>query len=243
MSQNEMLSYNSDWVDLVENNSFFQPKNLSLENLEIFDADKIKVFYTLDLNGGGTSFGQRYSYVLSKLYPNRTFENCFEWCSGPGFIGFSLLSRKICNNLYLNDIYLPAIESIQKTIEKNPDLCKDHVFYQHTQSMSDLPDDWKFDLVIASPPHWNPNLDQFVTKFQFRDRICCDLDWKIHSDFFSNIKKHLRPDGIILLQENSYASGPEMFRSVIEQNGLVINDAYSESKENNFYYLEILHKQ
>jgi len=206
---------------------------------QIFTANDIKIHYHSSLDGGGTGRGQRCSSVIEKLYPGRIFENCFEWCSGPGFIGFDLLSQKLCQKLYLNDIYYPAIESIKITIDNNRDQCQDRVFYHHSESISSLPSDWKFDLVIANPPHWNPSLGQLITNINFNDRICADDGWNLHNDFFSNIKKYLNSNAVILLQEHTYASGPEFFRSVIEQNNMYINNCYWESNNSNIYYLEV----
>lgn len=222
----------------LDNPADFEDRPL-LNHDQIFTANDIKIRYHSSLDGGGTLYGQRYSSVIEKLYPNQVFENCFEWCSGPGFIGFDLLSRKLCQTLYLNDIYYPAIESIKLTIDQNPNQCLGRVFYHHSESISSLPSDWKFDLVVANPPHWNPLLGQMITNISFNDRICADNGWNLHNDFFSNIKKYLNPDAVILLQEQSYASGPESFRSVIEQNNMYINDCYWESNNSDFYYLEV----
>jgi hypothetical protein len=47
---------------------------------------KIEVFYKIELDGGGTTFGQDYLPVIKDCYPDRVFNRAYEWCSGPGFI-------------------------------------------------------------------------------------------------------------------------------------------------------------
>jgi hypothetical protein len=236
---NEFKNLKSDQRAWSKNSADLVETRPLLTHDQIFTANDIKIHYHNSLDGGGTSAGQRFSSVIEKLYPGQIFENCFEWCSGPGFIGFDLLSRKLCQKLYLNDIYYPAIESIKLTIDNNRGQCQDRVFYHHSESISSLPSDWKFDLVIANPPHWNPSLEQLITNITFNNRICADDGWNLHNDFFSNIKKYLNPDAVILLQEQPYASGPESFRSVIEQNNMYINNCYWESNDYNLYYLEV----
>ena len=222
----------------VENANFAKDYRI-LNNNKLFLADKIKIKYNEELEGGGTTFGQRYQHVLKELYPNRTFENCFEWCSGPGFIGFDLLSRNLCQNLYLSDIFPPALRSIRETIVNNQEFCEDRVFFCQSKAISELPADWKFDLVVSNPPHWNQNSGQLITKIYYNYRITSDLNWELHNEFFTNIKKYLNPGAIILLQEQSFASGPDTFKEMIKNNGMYINDCYWEPESNNFYYLEV----
>lgn len=236
--ENHVHSLKNHSNTLDDNGTYFD-MNPVLENNTIFLADKIQVHYDLSLDGGGTQFGQRYKHVLSSLYPGKVFTNCFEWCSGPGFIGFDLLSRGFCEKLYLADIYLPCLDSIKKTISMNHEQCHDRVFYHHSKSISDLPGHWKFDLIVSNPPHWNRGLNQMITLIEKSDRILNDNDWNLHNEFFQNITGHLLPGATILLQEQSYASGPEMFRPMIEKNGLKIVDCHWESSDPAFYYLEI----
>jgi len=46
----------------------------------------------LNLDGGGSTFGQDFIPVLRARGMPKV-QRTFEWCSGPGFIGFSLLGR------------------------------------------------------------------------------------------------------------------------------------------------------
>ena len=69
-------------------------------DLEIFVAKDFPVFYNNTLEGGGNNFGQLYPSIIKLLYPDRIFNDCLEWCSGHGVIGFRLLADEICKNLH-----------------------------------------------------------------------------------------------------------------------------------------------
>ena len=242
LADDELRSFN-DLPEFNYNNIDNLYRAPVLDHDDLFIADRIKIHYHHSLNGGGAEFGSRYRHVISKLYPNRVFENCFEWCAGAGFIGFDLLSRGICRNIYFNDIYYPAIESIEITIDKNKELCQDRVFYKQCASIGELPENWSFDLVVANPPFWNAALNLMITSIRGQNRRSTDNDWKIHADFFANIGRYLRPNGVILLQEASNASGPDTFKSIVEQNGMYISDCYWEPRMEKIYYLEVKKQQ
>jgi hypothetical protein len=73
---------------------------------------KISIDFMGFLNGGGTWGSVRFINTLQKYYPNKSFQKCLEWCSGPGFIGFELLSNNICSELSFMDIYQPALDNM-----------------------------------------------------------------------------------------------------------------------------------
>ena len=202
----------------------------------------IAVYYDSFMDGGGTTFGQEIAPVIQTLYPGVVFNNCFEWCSGPGFIGFDILSRGICNNLWLGDIFKPALRAVEKTIEHLPEQYKNNtVATLHLQGTEYIPETLKFDLIVANPPHWNNKGETLAATIKFRDLRSSDNDWAIHTDFFKNIKRSLASNGKILLQEQSFASGPETFRKIIEQHDLKINRCFWNNNTSDYYYLEIQH--
>jgi 16S rRNA G966 N2-methylase RsmD len=222
----------------VKNLDYLQDRT-EFECREIYRTKSIDVHYHARLDGGGTTFGQHYPRVINQIYPNRSFDSCFEWCSGPGFIGFDLLSRGYCQHLYLADIYWGAVKAIETTLAHNQDQCHDRVSVMQAARVADLPEHWRFDLVVSNPPHYNPDLGAMVTTQIPTGRRNLDPGWQIHQEFFASISRYLNPDAVILLQECSTASGPEMFRSMIEQNGLYIKDCYWEPGNQSWYYLEV----
>ena len=206
--------------------------------------DKITVFYDSCMEGGGTWFGQDYLEVIRNRYPNQRFDKCYEWCSGPGFIGFALLDNGLCQNLCCSDIFEPAIERVNETKNFPPNNCADRVSAYATGSVGGLPEHEQFDLVVANPPHYLecPGDDNY-------QRIAVDINWQAHQDFFKHIKQHLTPDGVILLQENMAGSlkGIAEFEPFITSNGLEITDWFKSDKyfdsdgPTQIYYIEIRH--
>ena len=78
----------------------------------------IDISYREELDGGGTTFGQDFlPYLRARGMPRQ--KRVFEWCSGPGFIGFSLLGNGFCDTLCLADINRSAVASCQDTVRAN----------------------------------------------------------------------------------------------------------------------------
>jgi methylase of polypeptide subunit release factors len=202
--------------------------------------NKYTVFWENEFNGGGMYFGSEYPKIIHELYPNRVFENCMEWCSGPGFIGYNILDHHLANNLLLVDIHRPALDVARKTKEYNN---LNNVRIVETGDISTLPSDIKVDLVVANPPHY----DRHNSGDPDQSRISNDLDWKIHESFYASIGKYLTDDGIILIQENEDGSKPEYFYQMISDNNLMVRQVIK-SKEHYttaptlIYYMEIVKK-
>jgi len=194
----------------------------------------IKVFFTDDLDGGGSTFGQDYIRVLKSKYSNRKFPKIFEWCSGCGFIGFSLLSHDFCDQLCFTDFYNPAIDAVNQTINYPDNNCSSIVTSYLIKDLKLLPADEMFDLVVSNPPHF----DKPISFDKNYNRLSTDLNWESHKNFFENIKSHLSDDGIILLQECSIGSSVKDFENMIEKSNLFITDTF-ESIIDGIYYIEI----
>jgi tRNA1(Val) A37 N6-methylase TrmN6 len=208
-------------------------------------TELISVQYDSHMDGGGTWFGTDYVTEIRSRYPNRIFERCLEWCSGPGFIGFDILSHGLSKNLVLHDCYHPAIGKVKETVALH-DLSA-RVRYHCGREIDIIPKDQKFDLVVANPPHYAvcPGDDNY-------QRIAVDTDWTAHRMFYQQILQYLSDDGRILIQENQAGSeqGVETFRHTIESNGLEILDVSASQQFWNvpgpwcqIYYIEIRAKK
>lgn len=206
-------------------------------------ARGITVYYDSWMEGGGTWFGQEYIDIVRERYPNRQFKKCYEWCSGPGFIGFGLLDHELCENICLSDIYESAIDRVlNHTAKDHVNQCEHQVSAYATGTLHTLPDHEQFDLVVANPPH-------FLTcpGDENMQRIKVDGGWAAHRDFFRYIGQHLLPDGVILLQENQAGSigGVADFEQMIKDNGLIVTDSFRSPKfyevdgHTQIYYIEI----
>jgi methylase of polypeptide subunit release factors len=204
------------------------------------------VYYTQEMEGGGTWFGQEYVSVIQQRYPGRVFERAYEWCSGPGFIGYALLDHGICQTVCFSDIYDPAVEMARWTSRLPINACADQVTAYLFRDLALMPAHEQFDLVVANPPH-NPSGDSETLTGRDNTRIEQDPEWAGHQNFFSNIKNHLAPDGIILLQENAVGSTVEAFRPWIENAGLCVIDTFPSPSHwtdelTQIYYIEIKHQ-
>lgn len=200
-----------------------------------------RVQYDSWMDGGGTWFGQEYVDIVRQRYQRR-FQRAYEWCSGPGYIGFALLDHGLCESLCLSDVYPAAIDRVNQTIAENK---LTTVNAYATGSVADLPAQERFDLVVANPPH-------FLTcpGDQNYQRIAVDADWQAHQEFFANIGQHLQPNAVILLQENQAGSldRAQAFEPFINAAGLVIADVfdspnhYTPNHYTQIYYIEIRQK-
>ena len=68
----------------------------------------IRVAYKKHLDGGGREFGQDFIPFLRRRAMPRQ-RRVFEWCAGPGFIGFSLLGHGLAQTLSLADVNPAAV--------------------------------------------------------------------------------------------------------------------------------------
>jgi len=189
----------------------------------------IKVFYTRELDGGGAGFGQDYIDFVGSNFPPQ--ERIFEWCSGPGFIGFSLLAHGLCNTLCLADINPLAVQACLKTIRFNNLETKVTVYL--SDNLKHIPSSEKWDLVVGNPPHFKC----ICTKKKSPEIIFLDKDWVLHRAFYKDVGKFLTDNGLLVIQENSLRSSVESFREMIESNGLAIVDTPACKLDSRYYYI------
>lgn len=204
--------------------------------------NKLKVYYQPGTDGGGTWFGQEYLSVIENRYPGRVFDKCFEWCSGPGYIGYSILGHELAHKLCLADIYEPVTQQANRSRLDPYNRCANRVSVYHTGDISTIPEHEQFDLIVGNPPHF-PNAAADAESH----RLQSDVNWQTHQNFFAHIKSHLTADGVILLQENMSGSTVNTFRDMITRNDLKVTDWFKSPnwfKENDpcqIYYIEITH--
>jgi predicted RNA methylase len=196
----------------------------------------VKVHYMKHLDGGGTSFGQDYIPLLRSWKVPKP-ARMFEWCAGPGFIGFSLLGNGICQTLCLADINPEAIEACRRTIRDNR--LTGRVSLYLSDNLASIPPSERWDLVVGNPPHF---VDQRVGELRSYDR-----GWQIHRAFFSAVRPHLNPGAVMIVQENNRGSTVETFRDMIEDSGLSVvfvhNGTTERTNEDSYYYIGIMRRE
>ena len=177
----------------------------------------IEVNYSPDLDGGGMGFGQEFPRVIKEKMGKTA--HIFEFCAGPGFIGFSLLAKGLCEKLTLADISPEAVKACEETIKKNN--LQEKVSVYLSDCLDSIPETEKWDLVVGNPPHWPSSEDWYhadIKRF--------DPGLKIHKRFYKDIHKFLKPNGSILFQENGRATTAEDFAPIIAESGLEIIDTF-----------------
>ena len=158
----------------------------------------------------------------------------FEWCAGPGFIGFSLLGHSLCQSLCLADINPEAVEACRRTVKDNS--LSERVTIYHSDNLATVPATERWNLVVGNPPHF---IDDFLGEL-----LAHDPDWNIHRTFFATIEPYLAPGGVVVIQENNRGSTAETFRPMIENAGLSIVFMHGCSSQrtvnDRFYFIGIM---
>lgn len=170
----------------------------------------LKLAWRQELSGGGRGFGQDFIPVVEHLFGR--VNRLYEFCAGPGYIGFALLARDLCDHLVLSDVNPQALDMARETVRLN-DL-GDKVTIYESDGLNDIPADERWDLVISNPPHY---------PFQVKDEpslILDDPDWQMHRDFFGRVGAFLAPGASVLFLENSEGAPPEDFMPMLADGGL-----------------------
>jgi len=191
----------------------------------------IDVSYLDELDGGGARFGQDYlSFIPGHV---GKVGRAMEWCSGPGFIGFSMLAAGLCEELTLVDINPVAIAACQQTVRSNG--LAGRVRVCHSDCMDALQPGDRYDLVVANPPH-HPGVA--ASPGGHAQLLYNDLEWRIHRKFYREIPDHLSDAGRVILQEDAYLSNVDDFREMIEDAGLELVGAFPGVWARDYYYVE-----
>jgi 16S rRNA G1207 methylase RsmC len=171
----------------------------------------IRVHYKKHLDGGGTSFGQNFiPFLHQRGMPKQ--QRVFEWCAGPAFIGFSMLAYGLCETLCLADINKLAVRACEKTIRDNG--LSTRVSVYHSNNLLNIASSERWDLVVSNPPHFLDAAEGDIRSL--------DVDWHIHRGFFATVNRFLKPNGVIVLQENNRGSTPQTFDRMLAAEGFSI---------------------
>ncbi len=179
--------------------------------------NEISVSYLPELDGGGMTFGQQYLGVIREKVGH--VGHVFEYCAGPGFIGFSLLANGLCDKLTLADVNPAAIKAVEATIRENH--LEDRVKVYQSDCLDDIPVTEKWDLVVSNPPHWDGTEENYKEAIRL-----VDPGWIIHKRFYRDVKKFMNPNASIIFQESSHATKRDDFEPMIKENGLDLVEVF-----------------
>ncbi len=150
------------------------------------------------LDGFGSALKHPFAAVVKQQ--GRRFQSAFEWCSGIGEIGMTLLRKDLCTRLCLSDINPEAIK-IAREIAARDELT-DKIDFFVGNNLSAIPASLKFDLVVANPPNYfNIQPAHPFGKLYANDLRPNDRGWKLHEEFYATIGAHLLPDAVMLIEE------------------------------------------
>ncbi len=153
-------------------------------------------------------FGQTYVPIVRELFGK--VGRAYEFCAGPGFIGFSLLAAGLCDSLCLSDINREAVEIAMETVRRNN--LEDRVSVYVSDALDAVPPHERWDLVVSNPPHF---VDQYANSLRHHDP-----DWQCHRKFYARVAGYLNPGASLLIQENYAGSREEDFASMLSAGGL-----------------------
>lgn len=142
----------------------------------------------------------KYPFVEAVRKLGRRFDSAFEWCSGIGEIGMSLLREDLCAKLCLSDINPEAIKIARQIADR--DKLTHNIEFFVGNNLDPVPPYLKFDLVVSNPPnYYNIQEAHPYGKFYKDDLRPNDRKWRIHENFYANIGRYLMPNGVMLIHE------------------------------------------
>lgn len=160
----------------------------------------LEVAYRPELDGAGTRLGPAFADCVRRHATKPRYEHAFEWCAGPGFIGFTLLARGIVDRLTLCDINPVAIDHVAHTVATQG--LQDRVRYAVGADLSPLDHAERFDLVVANPPNFyalNPRHPRYAALHA--DLRPNDPEWRAHQAFYAGIAHFLTADAQLFISE------------------------------------------
>ena len=170
----------------------------------IWRTSGLDIVYRRSLDGGGPIAAPhfvRFIKAHNGRWPTK-FERAFEWCCGPGYVGLTLLAEGIGDHWCLADINPAAIDCLRRTVARNR--LEDRVSYYVSDNFSNIPPGERFDLVVGIPPNYsglNPRHPFYeIYKDDLRPN---DPGFRIHRDFYRNVKQYLNPGAMLFILEIS----------------------------------------
>src|SRR5262249_46736410 len=170
--------------------------------LQVWGHGKLNVIYRHSLEGGVRFSAAPFARFIRERCERQPveFERAFEWCSGPGFIGFTLLAERICNHLCVADINPAAIDCVRRTVARNH--FEARVSYYVSDNFANIPRDEQFDLIVGIPPSYSGLNPMHPSYNHYKDDVRVnDPNWGIRRDFYQHVKRYMKPDAWLFIAE------------------------------------------
>jgi methylase of polypeptide subunit release factors len=172
---------------------------------------RIAVRYTSATDGGGRTVGQDLVLAVAR-HIGRVGRVC-EFACGPGFIGFSLLARGLCDSVCFLDVNPAAIDLVRETTSRNH--LRDRVSARVSDALDGVPAGESWDLVIGNPP----NIDEPRSATP-RGLKRSDPGRMLHRRFYQDVRRFLKPGGSVMLLEDLGAAPVDLWKGFVEGFGL-----------------------
>jgi hypothetical protein len=159
----------------------------------------LRVHYRPELDGAGSRLADAFVRFVREdgIGP---YGSAFEWCGGPGFIGFALLAEGLCQRLTLSDVNPAAVQCVARTVADNG--LADRVGVYLGDNLAPLPLSERFDLVVSNPPNfYDLNTRHPRGAALKHDLRPNDPQWRLHRDFYAGIHRHLAPGAVLHISE------------------------------------------
>ena len=201
--------------------------------METFNIIDLSVFYEKKFDGGGTTFGFNAvtkSDIINKIQDQG---DVLEICSGPGFIGYTLLKYNKANRLVLSDVNPEVRDGIETTNRFN----NLKVEFIQSDCFDSMEDSNKFDTIGSNPPHFKTERPNGYRSSEEK-LISLDYDMQFHKKFFESAHRYLNPNGKIVLIENCDGVTEEDIRVLSNQHFSVESvdyDSYGWEGKSTFY--------
>ena len=165
-----------------------------------------------------------------------TYRRGYEWCSGSGPLGYTLLDENIVEHITFSDLYQVGIDDCLATAQHNNITNSVDAFLSST--IAGIPQIDALDLVVSNPPHcWSQNPLELYSRTPF----LLDKDMVAHKEFFKNIKARLSEKAELFIIEHD-ASIEDVYISMAKQGGITFIDWYDfDTKQDGIEPHKLLH--
>lgn len=172
-----------------------------------------------DLSGGGPGYIDGYFRALLGIDGAVPCKRVFEFCSGPGYIGYALLGAGFCEELTLADVNPESVELARRTAVENG--VADRVATYVADALDGIASEERWDLVVGNPPHFLPEQPpaQLPHGLDTTSIIYFDPDWEVHRKFYLRVREFMRPGGLVVMLEDGTGSTAEDFLEMIRDGG------------------------
>lgn len=171
----------------------------------------ILVFDRPDVHGGGLFYTPDFGRVLLELGLRRC-EHVFEFCAGPGYLGYFLLALGFCERLTLADVNPDAVEAARQTAHYNGIPHRVNVYL--SDGLSQIPAEEKWDLVVGTPPS-----GLMPVGARRDDAVKYDHEWSLHQRFYAEVGRYMKSGGRVVLLEERIAAEKGVFEPMIRTGG------------------------